>query len=192
MTQVGLEVLGWVGTVLSVILRGLSSGRLGCFPLCPGEGEVAGCSSVPGLPVNLAFQNCLCLTQNKSELCMSGRISLPCHTQRCPEYLWKSRQWHPGCRRKQTLSESPGLLWLFRPTQSSALPRLKSKEEALSPGKASPWWPNTCPKRESPRAHLSRTWEMPASGTGGPTTEAQHLPEAELPLTLQPQLFPFP
>lgn len=100
-------------TVRSVI--GLRAGCrwLGCFPLCPGEGEAAGCSSVPGLPVNLAFQNCLCLTQNKSELCMSGRIPAPCHTQRCPEYLWKSRQWLPSCRRKQTLSESPGLWWLF-------------------------------------------------------------------------------
>lgn len=63
MTQeVGLGVLGWVCTVLPVILRGLSSRGLslvGCFPLCPGEGEAAVPSRAsrdlgfPGLPVSL-------------------------------------------------------------------------------------------------------------------------------------------
>lgn len=118
---------------------------------------------------------------------MRGRIASLCHTQRCPGYLWKSRQWHPSCRRKQTLSASPGLLWLFfRPTQSpvgsgKAPRRFQSKEEASSPGKASPWWPNACPKSDSVLAHLSRTWERPGRGSRAPAAASRELLQDALP-----------
>lgn len=150
------------------------------FPSVPWRGR--GCSSVPGLPVNLAFQNCLCLTQNKCELCMSGRISSPCHTQCCPGYLWKSRQWHPSCRRKQTLSESPGLLWLFfRPTQSPVGLRKSAQALPKQRGSLVSWEGLTLAayhlsqKRQRPRAHLSRTWERPGSGSRAPAAASKEL-----------------
>lgn len=101
----------------------------------------------------------------------------------------------------QSPAQSPVGLW-------KSAEALQSKEEALSPGRSSPWWPNTCPKRH-------RVLELTCPGTGRclgvvpgdlprllkscyrmsfplASWEARHLPEAVLPWTLQPQLFAFP
>lgn len=94
-----------------------------------------------------------------------------CHTQPCLEYLWKRDNSTPaaeGNRLYLRTQDCCGFLLPSKPLVGlrKSAKSLQSKEEASSPWKRSPWWPN------APQAPPSPKWGTPESGTRGPAEDS--------------------